>query len=368
MVEHIKERNSIKQKSPTAISILLKATMLSFVFVLFMLFLTTLGISGYSYYKLNQFAKKAQTTVPELKTLITTAIKTTPEHTQGYKTILLLGIDSVDNKPDSPELTDTVLLLSLNMKTGKINTISLPRDLWATAYQTRINALYEYGKKKYIEKPEQFAEKVISELTGLEIDHTITLSLKTVAQIIDILDGIEVMVTEGFTDSEFPREDVDILSATNTAELYETVTFNSGLQKMDGKTVLKYIRSRKSINLSQGTDIARSERQQQVISALISRFKNFSIIKDTDILAELYIFYTKTFEHQLPKLVVLTTLNQLRPHLESISLKSHTLNIYPENKNGTITNPPVSKYKGQWVYEIRDIQNFQMEIQSKLKE
>ncbi len=368
MVEHKEDKTDNKQKTPTAGSIFLKATVLSMAFALLMLFVTALGVAGFSYYKLNQFTKKAQTTVPELKTLVKTALETTPKQTDGYKTILLLGVDSVANKPGSPELTDTMLLLSLNMKTGKINTLSLPRDLWATAYKTRINALYEYGKEKYPEKPEQFPEEVISELTGVKIDHTITLSLQTVAQIIDILGGIEVNVKEGFTDTEFPREDVDIFTVTNKAELYETVTFNPGIQKMDGATVLKYIRSRKSTNLSQGTDIARSERQQQIISALISEVKNFSVIKNIDALAQLYVLYTNTFEQQFSKQEAISTLNHLRPFLATLTLNSHTLSIYPEDKNGVITNPPVSKYKGQWVYEIRESKNFQAEVQKKLKD
>ena len=352
---------------PTAGSIFFKATLLSLLFAFVLLVITGLGVAVFGYYKLNQFAHSAQTTIPELKTLVKTAITTQPKQTDGYKTILLLGVDSVLNKPGSPELTDTMLLLSLNMKTGEVNTLSLPRDLWATAYQTRINALYEYGKEKYPERPEQFSEEVISELTGVKINHTITLSLQTVAEIIDVLGGIEVEVREGFTDTEFPREDINITTVTNPAELYETVTFNPGLQKMDGSTVLKYIRSRKSADLSQGTDIARSQRQQQVISALIGRIKNFSIIRDMDALAQLYVLYTNTFEEQFSKQEAISTLNYLRPYLETISLNSHTLSIYPENKDGVITNPPVTKYKGQWVYEIRESKSFQAELQSKLK-
>ena len=353
--------------TPTAGSIFFKATLLSLLFALVMLVVTGLGVAFFGYYKLNQFAHSAGTSIPEFKTLVKTAIATPPKQTDGYKTILLLGVDSVANKPDSPELTDTMLLLSLNMKTGEINTLSLPRDLWAVAYQTRINALYEYGQEKYPQRPEQFPEEVISELTGIHIDHTVTLSLQTVAKIIDILGGIEVDVQESFTDTQFPREDVDIAKVTDPAQLYETLTFNSGVQKMDGTTVLKYIRSRKSADLSQGTDIARSERQQQVISALISRIKNFSPTKDMNVLAKLYVLYTDTFEQQFSKQEAISTLNYLRPHLETISLNSHTLSIYPENKNGVITNPPVSKYKGQWVYEIRDSKKFQTEVQAKLR-
>ncbi|GIK83909.1 MAG: hypothetical protein BroJett025_05310 [Patescibacteria group bacterium] len=355
-------------KVPTASSIFFKATLLSLLFVGVMLLVTALGVALFGYSKLNQFAKQAHTTPTELKTVVTTALQTTPKQTDGYKTILLLGVDTVTNKPNSPELTDTLLLLSINMDTGKISTLSLPRDLWAPAYQTRINALYEYGKEKYPQRPEQFPEEVISELTGITIDHTITLSLGTVAEIIDILGGIDVDVVEGFVDTQFPREDIDIHTATSQTQLYETISFEKGLQHMDGATTLKYIRSRKSTDLSQGTDVARSQRQQQVISALISRIQNFSIFKDVDAFAQLYVLYSDTFEKQFTKVEAIATLNYLLPYLETIDLNSNSLTIYPDDKNGVITNPPVSKYKGQWVYEIRDLANFQTEVKKSLRE
>ncbi len=84
-------------------------------------------------------------------------------------------------------------------------------------------------------------------------------------------------------------------------------------------------------------------------------------------LAKLYVLYTNTFEQQFSKQEAISTLNYLRPLLDSITLTSHTLSIYPADKTGVITNPPVSKYKGQWVYEIRDTKNFQTEVQTKLR-
>lgn len=369
---HKLKANSDKQKTaystPSASSLLLKATLLSLIFAGVMLLITALGALIFGYSKLNQFAKQAHTTPTELKQLVKTGLNTEPQQTNGYKTILLLGIDSVANKPNNPELTDTMLLVSINMNTGKINTLSLPRDLWSTAYQTRINALYEYGKERYPERPEQFPEEVISELTGVTINHTITLSLQTVAQIIDILGGITVNVTEGFTDTEFPREDIELNSVRNTSELYETVTFESGPQNMDGTTVLKYIRSRKSANLSQGTDIARSQRQQQVITALLTRIQHISPLKDLDALAQLYVLYDSAFEKQFAKTEGIATLNALRHVANTISINSHTLSIYPDSKTGVITNPPVSKYKGQWVYEIRESSSFQTEVRKLLTE
>lgn len=368
MEENIKPDTSKKEtKAPTATSIFFKATLLSLVFVVIMLLITALGVLGYGYHKLNQFTHKAGTSVGELKTLIESGINKQPENTNGYKTILLLGLDTVVNKPDSPQLTDTMLLISINTKTAEINTLSLPRDLWSNDYKTRINALYEYGKERYPDRPEQFPEEVVEALTGIDINHTITMSLENVAEIIDVLGGIEVNVEEGFTDTEFPREDIDLQTAKTHDELYETVTFEKGLQYMDGKTTLKYIRSRKSSNLDQGTDVARSNRQQQIVSALVSKILSFDVVKNTDTLATLYLLYDKEFENQFSKLEMISTLNSLYPQKDNIEVNSHTLSIYPDNENGVITNPPLYKYSGQWVYEVRNLENLQNEVKKYLQ-
>jgi len=363
----ISDNKKTIEKQPTAGSIFLKATLLSLLFVLIMLFITALGVVGFGYSKLNSFAKKADTSIGELRTLVSTGLEKTPDQTDNYKTILLLGLDSVANKPGSPQLTDTMLLISINMTNGKVNTLSLPRDLWSTAYITRINALYEYGKDKYPNRPEQFPEEVIEKLTGIDINHTLTLSLENVAEVIDIIGGIEVEVLEGFVDDQFPRDDVDIFKASQD-ELYETVSFNDGLQHMDGQTTLKYIRSRKSSNLEQGTDVARSIRQQQVISELVSKIVNFSIIKDTNKLAELYLLYGNEFENQFSKIEAISTLNYLLPYKDNLKINSHTLSIYPDDQNGVITNPPLYKYNSQWVYEIIDNQRFESEVKQLLQE
>ena len=52
----------------------------------------------------------------------------------------------------------------------------------------------------------------------------------------------------------------------------ETVVFTEGEETMTGEQALKYMRSRKS-GSDQGTDLARGQRQQQVLEALVKRFQ-----------------------------------------------------------------------------------------------
>lgn len=340
----------------------IKAVMLGLVFAFFIVLLSVIAIAGYSYHKLTTLATAANTSITEVFELVKAGVESQPTQTNGYKTILLLGVDSVENKPESPLLTDTMMLLSVHLESGAIRTLALPRDLWSVEYQTRINALYHYGHERYPDFPQQFPQEVIAQMTGIPIEHTVVLSLEQVAEIIDLLGGIKIDVPEGFTDTQFPRSDVNIYTASSD-ELYQTITFEPGLQYMSGERVLQYIRSRKSTNLAQGTDTARSQRQQQVIAAIIQRMQNFSVLKNTSTLVELYNYYTTNFESQLSKQEIISTGYTLFPNKDSISFKSSNLSIYPENEFGVITNPPAYKYKGEWVYEVRDIQAFQEEVQ-----
>lgn len=345
----------------------LRATLLSFLFLCIFFILTAVVIGLFTFYKASSFTQKTNTSFTELYQLVKTGINQKPIQDNNHKNILILGIDSVENKPNSPQLTDTMLLASINLKTGKINTLSLPRDLWSNAYQTRINALYEYGKERYPENPKRFPTEVVSELTEIQIHHTITLSLEQLAELVDIVGGINITVPNTFTDTEFPRDDVDINTASQE-ELYETVTFEKGPQTMDGKTVLKYIRSRKSSDITQGTDNARASRQQEVITALLEKIQSKAVLTSPDTLADLYNYYNTDFSQQLELTELISTVYSLYPQKNSISLTGHSLSIYPDIENGVITNPPLYKYSGQWVYEITDQSSFASEVKAKLQQ
>jgi hypothetical protein len=59
---------------------------------------------------------------------------------------------------------------------------------------------------------------------------------------------------------------------------YETLTFNKGVQKMDGATALKFVRSRHAEGV-EGTDIAREARQQKVIDAVKNKLSDKNTYK-----------------------------------------------------------------------------------------
>jgi len=62
--------------------------------------------------------------------------------------ILLLGIGGGSH--DGPNLTDTIILASLDQKNNKVTLVSIPRDLWfpdLEATNKKINGVYADGKR-----------------------------------------------------------------------------------------------------------------------------------------------------------------------------------------------------------------------------
>lgn len=281
------------------------------------------------------------------------------ENLEKKTTFLVLGTDMVSGREDSSELTDSILLLTLNAENNQVNTISLPRDLYNEAYQTRINALYYYGKDRYPDNPEQFTEEVLEEMLKIKIDHSIVLHIEDLEELIDIMGGVEVTVPVAFTDSEFPRSGVDVSVETDPAVLYEEISFEVGPQKMDGATALKYMRSRHSDN-DEGTDNARSKRQQLVLESLVSQLKT---IRDPNTAGKLYRFYLDNFEKYISinQMISIATPfydNFVNSENFEIKFDNQQLTIYPEDPEGVIYNPPTWQTQGEWLYKIYDQDKF----------
>jgi len=85
--------------------------------------------------------------------------------------------------------------------------------------------------------------------------------------VVDALNGIEVNVSKAFVDPAYPNLDFTT----------RVIRFESGMQTMNGERALEYVRSRHG-TAGEGSDFARSRRQQQVIAAIINRARSREII------------------------------------------------------------------------------------------
>jgi LCP family protein required for cell wall assembly len=300
----------------------------------------------------------------------------TPKTDSDHQNWLILGVDSLSTRGNVPPLTDTMLLGSFDLKNKKINLLSLPRDLWLDDVQTKINALYAYGLEKDPTNPTALVTNTLSSTLNIPIHQVVVISLDQLKTLIDLVGGVKIVIPIGFTDTQFPRTDVDIAVVHDPKLLYETVTFTAGDQVLSGEMSLKYIRSRHSGD-SAGTDTARGERQQLVLTSLVSQLTDPQLYKTKPTLAlDLWQWYQQNFSSQIG-LSELTSLAKpfIYPEIVAPEIIRHQVSIAVVNKKtnqvvepGVLTNPPVkpTKYQGQWVYIINNLENFQAEIKSKL--
>src|SRR3989344_7876927 len=159
--------------------------------------------------------------------------------------ILILGKGDVVH--EAPDLTDTMIFVSVSHSSSSINLISLPRDIWIPELRTKLNSVYYWGNKKQPDGGLVLAEASVEEIVGQPVHYAVVVDFNGFKKIIDILGGIEIDVEMSFTDEKYPipgREN-DLCDGDKEYKCrYETIHFAQGKQVMSGETALKFVRSR----------------------------------------------------------------------------------------------------------------------------
>jgi len=182
--------------------------------------------------------------------------------------ILLLGIGGGTHAGST--LSDALIVANYNFKTNQLTTISLPRDIWSETLRDKINSAYAYGEAKQKNGGFILAKAEVSPIVGMPIQYATVLNFSQFEELIDFLGGIDINVERSFTDKKFPipgKEDDTCSGDEEYRCRYETIRFQKGIVHMNGKTALSFVRSRNAEGI-EGTDFARSRRQQRVIEAL----------------------------------------------------------------------------------------------------
>lgn len=212
--------------------------------------------------------------ISPLKTLVSL---NSVEKVDNKVNILILGIPG--GRHDGPNLSDSITVLNYDFKKNRIITISIPRDVWSDTLRDKINSAYAYGENKVAGGGIRLAKAEASGITGLPIQYGAVIDFSGFKELINYVGGIEVDVRNSFVDHEFPIEgkENDLCGGDKKYKCrYETVSFKRGKQHMDGEVALKFVRSRNAEG-SEGSDFARSRRQQEVMDGL--KAKIFTIIK-----------------------------------------------------------------------------------------
>ena len=358
------------------------ATALLFVPFVLLVFLLVLKATPF----IQSFLTSAQLDHKVLISRIKSGWQQEPPIENGKYTLVALGTDELPNRSDMPVMTDTIMFVSLDLSRGKLSTVTIPRDYWSDQFQTKINSLYEYGRKQDSTQPYTLLLQELSLLTPTKVQTVVAISPTKLMQLIDVLEGVEVEVPIGFTDSQFPRDDVDITKERDPKKLYETVSFTPGPQILTGRQAMQYMRSRHGTN-GQNDDVARSQRQALVLQAIARKLGSAETLRTPKRLAQLWQFYQQEYDASLSfeTLVSLAryrinqvgwrgTIRATFSALSNFTVSQATIPITRYDQvtrkiePGILYNPPVQKHKyfGQWVYIATDSATLNTYITNKL--
>ncbi len=202
--------------------------------------------------------------------------------------ILLLGVGGAGH--DGAELTDTMIFGSFRPSTKELGLISIPRDLTVfvpgQGYR-KINAVNALAEQAKPDSGREASAKIVSEIMDQPIPYTVKIDFNGFAEVIDALGGVDVYVDRSFTDQTYPLDDG--LGST------EAITFAKGWAHLDGKSALKYARSRHGNN-GEGSDFARAARQQKILLALKDKALSMDVILNPTKLSRIMSIIQKNVE------------------------------------------------------------------------
>lgn len=145
--------------------------------------------------------------------------------------------------------TDSLELFTINPKTKTITMTSIPRDTLVRLSTSegptyvKINAAYQIGGAKK-------TVNAVSELLDVPIDYYAVIDMGVLKKVVNSIGGVTV-------DNPFAFD-------------YEGHHFKKGKQHLNGENALKYSRMRYD---DPNNDYGRQKRQQQIIQAVIAKFK-----------------------------------------------------------------------------------------------
>lgn len=185
---------------------------------------------------------------------------------QGLETILVLGLDKYD-RPDRPmgyvnnTQSDFLLLVVLDRQNQKIEALHINRDTMteitrlgvfggaAGQYIAQIALAHAYGSGGS-DSALNAVKAVSNFLGGVKIDHYMTFTMESVPIINDMVGGVTVMVEDDFSE-------------------YDPTLVQGQQITLQGEQALHFVRGR--INVADGTNLNRMNRQRQFMSVLFDK-------------------------------------------------------------------------------------------------
>ena len=199
---------------------------------------------------------------------------------------------------DWAELTDTLIVASVDLENQNVVMLSVPRDLYLrynVNYRwSRINEIYRDSltRLKILWINDENAKnearwiliKEVSKLLDIDITYFAQIDFRWFEKMIDTFWWVDIYVKNTIIDDAYPDNNW----------WYETFKIEEWQHKLDWVTALKYARSRHS-----SSDFDRAWRQQLIISAVKQKVLEYNLTEDMGLIKKVFSVISKYCETNL---------------------------------------------------------------------
>ena len=192
------------------------------------------------------------------------------EKGEKYRTIALFGLDSTIGELIKNTRSDTIMIASLNDETKEVRIMSVYRD----TYLNLSNDTYNKCNSAYAKGGAKQAINMLNMNLDLAITDFVAVGFKGVKDAVDAVGGIYIDISAAELEH---INNYQISIAENLKTTYVPIT-KTGYQKVDGLQATAYCRIRHSDN-----DFKRTERQREVLTAVLEEAKKLEIATLTKI-------------------------------------------------------------------------------------
>ena len=178
---------------------------------------------------------------------------------EDWWNILLLGTDNRDEQ-EGYSRTDSMIILSVNTQTNEAKLTSLMRDTWVKIEghgSSKLNAASVYGGP-------ELTMQTISNNFGVDISDYMLINITGMADVIDVLGGIEMTITE----AERKAINKGLFDLSSRSGM-ETLDSSGENVLLNGNQAVAYSRIRMI-----DSDYVRTERQRAVLVKLAEKLKS----------------------------------------------------------------------------------------------
>ncbi|HXR49417.1 MAG TPA: LCP family protein [Verrucomicrobiae bacterium] len=201
----------------------------------------------------------------------------------GRVNILLAGNSADDVGHNGGDLTDSIMIVSIDTRNNTAFLLSVPRDLWVYipggGYQ-KINAAYVVGQGDKFSEPGYpgggmgLLEQIVSQNLGLPIDYYALIDYSALKEAVNVVGGIQVNVK-----SSDPRGLYD--PSIDYATHGPLVKLSNGVHTLNGEQALDLARARGDAYGSYGfggSDFERTQNQRMMLVAIKDKSTSLGVL------------------------------------------------------------------------------------------